>query len=313
MRLKQLLGIVLLASASALAAATVSQLGGVLVKNQDSAAVITILANGTFTHTEYRPTDNLMLVDLAGVSIAHQDAKVHEVVRAGSAVLPHYRLPVRRRRRSGAHGADAGAGGQGQRQRSGRRTGVACVSGIARRRAGQKRSGRSAGIQKAGAATRIREISVARGSDALNIEISGSGPMTARTMKLTHPDRVVVDIPNSVLQGRAREIPVNSSDVKSVRAARYQEGTTRVVVDMAQMRDFQVVPEGNKLVVRLSESSSGQARAAARMKETVVTADAPRSNRRSQAPAVPSEPGRTPRRVRPQSRRKDRGSHAVAV
>ena len=110
-------------------------------------------------------------------------------------------------------------------------------------------------IQKTVAATRIREISVAQGGDALNIEISGSGPMTARTMKLTHPDRVVVDIPNSVLQGRAREIPVNSSDVKTVRAARYQEGTTRVVVDMAQMRDFQVVPEGNKLVVRLGQSS----------------------------------------------------------
>ena len=75
MRLKQLLGIVLLAMATAsVATATVSQLGGVLVKNQDGAAVITILANGTFTHTEYRPTDNLMLVDLAGVSIAHPDA-----------------------------------------------------------------------------------------------------------------------------------------------------------------------------------------------------------------------------------------------
>jgi len=31
------------------------------------------------------------------------------------------------------------------------------------------------------------KISVARGSDGLNIEISGSGPMTAKTMKLTHP------------------------------------------------------------------------------------------------------------------------------
>ena len=83
MRLKQLLGIILLASATAMAAATVSQLGGVLVKNQDSAAVITILANGTFTHTQYRPTDNLMLVDLAGVSTANQDAKVHEVAAPG--------------------------------------------------------------------------------------------------------------------------------------------------------------------------------------------------------------------------------------
>jgi type IV pilus assembly protein PilQ len=167
MRLKQLLGIVLLASVSAMAAETVSQLGDVLVKSQDRAAA-----------------------------------------------------------------------------------------------------------QKAVATTRIGKISVARGSDGLNIEISGSGPMTAKTMKLTHPDRVVVDIPNSVLQGRAREIAVNSSDVKSVRVARYQEGTTRVVVDMAQMLDFQIAPEGNKLVVRMVESSTARPSPLPTRKEVVVTADA---------------------------------------
>jgi len=143
----------------------------------------------------------------------------------------------------------------------------------------------SSSIQKTVAATRIREISVAQGGDALNIEISGSGPMTARTMKLTHPNRVVVDIPNSVLQGRAREIPVNSSDVKTVRAARYQEGTTRVVVDMAQMRDFQVVPEGNKLVVRLGQNSTAKPVPLPAMKETVVTADAAPQPAKQPAPA----------------------------
>ncbi|MGC2696041.1 MAG: type IV pilus secretin PilQ [Candidatus Angelobacter sp.] len=127
--------------------------------------------------------------------------------------------------------------------------------------------------QKAGAISRISGISVARGEDSLNIEISGSGPMTAKTMKLTHPDRVVVDIPNSLLQGRAKEIAVNSGDVKSVRAARYQIGTTRVVVDMAQMREFQVVPDGNKLVVTLRGSSNSAKPAfLPAPKETVVTA-----------------------------------------
>src|SRR6478609_282630 len=146
----------------------------------------------------------------------------------------------------------------------------------------------SAAAQKPGATTRIGKISVARGGDGLNIEISGSGPMTAKTMKLTHPDRVVVDIPNSVLQGRAREIPVNTSDVKTVRAARYQEGTTRVVVDMAQMRDFQVVPEGNKLVVRLGQTSSAKPAPLPSMKESVVTADAaPQPAKQT----IASEPG----------------------
>src|SRR5712675_1346892 len=167
MRLKQLLGILLLASVSAMAADTVSQPGGVLVKNQDNAAA-----------------------------------------------------------------------------------------------------------PRAGATTRIGKISVARGSDGLNIEISGSGPMTAKTMKLTHPDRVVVDIPNSVLQGRAREIPVNSGDVKSVRVGRYQEGTTRIVVDMAQMHDFQIAPEGNKLVVSMRDSSTSTPAPLPAVREVVVTADA---------------------------------------
>jgi type IV pilus assembly protein PilQ len=288
MRIRQLLGIVLLASASAMAAATVSQLGGVLVKNQDSAAVITILANGAFTHTEYRPTENLMLVDLAGVSIAHPDAKVHEVVAPGvrSYRVAGYRsasgAEVARLELTLAPGAKVKVteveGGLELR-----------VSGSAAVVPARSDLATTPAIQKTGAATRIREISVARSSDALNIEISGSSPMTARTMTLTHPDRVVVDIPNSVLQGRAREIPVNGSDVKSVRAARYQEGTTRVVVDMAQMRDFQVVPEGNNLVVRLGESSSNKPAPLRGLKEPVVTADAQQPVRQT-APGEPIAP-----------------------
>jgi len=136
------------------------------------------------------------------------------------------------------------------------------------------KSQNSAAAQKPGATTRISKISVARGGDGLNIEISGSGPMTAKTMKLTHPDRVVVDIPNSVLQGRAREIPVNSGEIKSVRVGRYQEGMTRIVVDMAHMRDFQIAPEGNKLVVSMRDSSSSRPAPLPTMKQAVVTADA---------------------------------------
>ncbi len=104
--------------------------------------------------------------------------------------------------------------------------------------------------------SRISGVSVVRGADTLSIEISGSGPMTARTMKLTHPDRVVIDIPNSLLQGRARQILVNSADVKAVRAARFEAGITRIVLDLAQMHEFEVLPEGSKLIVKLHESAN---------------------------------------------------------
>ncbi|HMC31813.1 MAG TPA: type IV pilus secretin PilQ, partial [Candidatus Angelobacter sp.] len=141
--------------------------------------------------------------------------------------------------------------------------------------------------QKADSISRISGVSVVRGADTLNIEISGSGPMAAKTMRLTHPDRVVVDIPNSLLQGRAREIPVNSGDVKSVRAARYQVGTTRVVLDMAHSAEFQVVPEGNKLVVRLHESPNNAKPAPLpQVKETVVAGAAAQPNQSTPVASV---------------------------
>ena len=52
MRLKQLLGIIVLAMGTiATATASVSQLSGVQVKSRDNAGVLTILASGTLDHT----------------------------------------------------------------------------------------------------------------------------------------------------------------------------------------------------------------------------------------------------------------------
>jgi type IV pilus assembly protein PilQ len=288
MRLKQLLGIVLLATATAsVATATVSQLGGVLVKNQDNAVVITILANGTFTHTEYRPTDNLMLVDLAGVSIAHPDAKVHPVSAPGvlSYRMAGYRsadgTDVARMELTLAPGAKVNVSGvDGGLE-------IHVTGATARKTQADAASAPSA--EKPGSISRIREISVDRGTDSLNVEISGSGPMTATTMRLAHPDRVVVDIPNSLLQGRAREIAVNSSDVKSVRVARFDAGVTRIVLDMAQMREFQVVPEGNKLVVKLHDGANSAKPAP--LPETKTTVVAANTN---VAPQPESQPAAVP-------------------
>src|SRR5579859_680371 len=83
-RLKQLLGTILLAAIPGIAATTsVSLLSGVRVDTRDNAGVVTIQASGNFTHTEYRPTDSLILVDLAGVSLAHSDTQLHTVSAPG--------------------------------------------------------------------------------------------------------------------------------------------------------------------------------------------------------------------------------------
>jgi len=72
MRLKRFSGIIL-AVATFAATANASQLAGVAVKADGDRTTVTIRANGSFTHTEYRPTDNLLLVDLTGVSASKLD------------------------------------------------------------------------------------------------------------------------------------------------------------------------------------------------------------------------------------------------
>src|SRR5712671_3679457 len=83
MRLKQLLGVGLaLPFLSALAVAD-SQLTGISVQNMGDAATVTIRANGRFIHNEYRPADNLLLVDFPGTGIGALDSSDHSVSAPG--------------------------------------------------------------------------------------------------------------------------------------------------------------------------------------------------------------------------------------
>ncbi len=281
MRLKQLLGTILLAiGTTAMATASASQLSGVLVKTRDSAGVVTILANGAFTHTEYRPTDNLMLVDLAGVSIGRSDPAVHSVYVPG---VRSYRV-LGYRSAAGAETARieltlvAGAkvevgeiAGGVELRVSGAPAAVPSKEAIAA--AAEKR-------MKSSPLSQIRGISVSRAHDGLEIEITGSGPLTARTLKLTGPDRVVVDIPYSLLEGRQRDIAVNSDGIRGVRAARYQSDppTTRVVVDLIASRNFDVIPSGNKLLLKPESRPSVPTALPSMPAKPAIDADATRNS-----------------------------------
>src|SRR5579864_601965 len=79
MRLKRVfctIGLLLLLGAFS---ASASQLTDVGLQSKDNATTLTIRANGAFTHTEYRPTQNLLLVDLAGVSAAKLENKSRDL------------------------------------------------------------------------------------------------------------------------------------------------------------------------------------------------------------------------------------------
>jgi type IV pilus assembly protein PilQ len=279
MRLKQLLGTILLAAATtAVAAGPVSQLSGVRVDGHDQIAVVTIQASGTFTHTEYRPTDNLMLVDLAGVSIPHPDTQLHGVSAPG---VLSYRV-VGYRYASGTEVArvelNLAAGTKAsvvdiengvEVKITGNTTTAPAMTPAETKKIAAPVPPAPVMPAKSTGTSHISNVAVARGRDGVDIEIIGDGPMTAKTMKLSGPDRVVLDIPNSVLEGRTREIPINSNNVKDVRAARYQNTppATRIVVDLLTARDFEVVTSAHKLVLKLKDPVGAGTRESAKPQE----------------------------------------------
>ena len=79
MRLKQLLGVGLALPFLTPLALADSQLTDISVQSQANSAVVTIRANGSITHNEYRPADNLLLVDFPGAKVGALDSNAHAV------------------------------------------------------------------------------------------------------------------------------------------------------------------------------------------------------------------------------------------
>lgn len=95
-----------------------------------------------------------------------------------------------------------------------------------------------------------------------NIEYSASGTndeVTIATgsykdyniMRLTGPDRIVIDIPNVKLPASEKKVDVNSSQVKTIRYAQFNNNTARVVLDVAVQSQFNVNEKKGKLVLNI--------------------------------------------------------------
>src|SRR3954470_19957309 len=83
MRLKQLLGVGLAVGFLTALAAADSQLTEISVQAKANAATVTIRANGALTHNEYRPVDNLLLVDFPGTTVGSLGSGAHQVNAPG--------------------------------------------------------------------------------------------------------------------------------------------------------------------------------------------------------------------------------------
>jgi len=277
MRLKQLLGVglaVLLLSALAAADSQLTEIG---VQGKANTSTVTIRANGSLVHNEYRPADNLLLVDFPGVSVGKLDAATHNVSVPGVAsyqvhsyksangsdiarveltLAPHTAVHLTDGRNTVEVTVSSDAAVASNISNVAAPVAAAPIATVAKKNTRSAPELKPASLPLVSSTARplmVRGVSVVRGRDGMNVEIRANGSLTPRILKLKNPDRLVIDLINAIPESRPHEIPVHAADVTDIRMSQFQAAppTTRVVVDLTTPQDYDLSNAPGMLTVKL--------------------------------------------------------------
>ena len=112
----------------------------------------------------------------------------------------------------------------------------------------------SAGAQTAhvSAVSRIAVVS----QDPLQLQIQTSPAAVPQAQMIAGPDRLVIDIPNTVPGAALRGMAVNRGEVKGVRVSLFSAAppVTRIVVDLNSPQPYNIVPNSSGLLVSLGNN-----------------------------------------------------------
>jgi AMIN domain len=100
----------------------------------------------------------------------------------------------------------------------------------------------------------LQRVNVVPEADSVQIEISSSQSVTPRLSKLNSPDRVLVELPETVMASSQSKISVGSAGVKGVRIG--MDGktppTTSVVIDLEKPLAYELTPgSAGKVILTL--------------------------------------------------------------
>lgn len=138
----------------------------------------------------------------------------------------------------------------------------------------------------------LESVQVLKGQGGISVEIVASGPVKPLVTTVENPDRLVVDLPYTLSDPLTRRIAVNSDGVKAVRYALNDSNppVTRVVVDMAQARDYEITPESNRIVLKLKGPHGASRPAAPAQDNDPVVAHVQKASVKPAVAAVHSAP-----------------------
>jgi hypothetical protein len=123
----------------------------------------------------------------------------------------------------------------------------------------------------------LRKLKVLTELDGVTVEITATRPVTPTLTRLTSPDRLVLDFPNTLSASQQNVLAVNHDGVKSVRIGVQPSDPpmTRLVVDLLQPRTSELVAIGDTIVLKLRSVGKAQEKTAIGSAKVQESADPP--------------------------------------
>jgi len=122
------------------------------------------------------------------------------------------------------------------------------------------------------APSQLERVNVVRGTDDIRVELSANGAVSPKLSTLDSPNRVVVDLPATVMASGQSRIAVGAAGVKDVRIGMDGQTppNTRIVVDLDKACAYELTPgAAGKLVLTLHANAVAKAVPASAEAKTV--------------------------------------------
>jgi type IV pilus secretin PilQ/predicted competence protein len=232
---------------------------------KDGSVRLEAQANGPFEYSSYRPSENLLVLDLSGVSdgdpagarvVASDLVKSYRAFAYSAGQKPVVRLEIL-----------LSEGAEPQLERTSSQELTVLVSRNAGPQAGSPPPAailpaavRSQDTKTDRTYASIEQVNLAQNGDETDVHVLGSGPLSYQATRLQNPDRVVLDFAGSRLKTSEKHIASNLDPVREIRLAQFKPQVSRIVIDLREPAPYNIDTVGNTVTVSfVPEAPAGAA------------------------------------------------------
>ncbi len=112
----------------------------------------------------------------------------------------------------------------------------------------------------------LKKIETSGSGAAMEVQLTTDGDASYSAFKLEKPARIVIDLAGIKDKLAKNTMPVDSSLVKRIRASQFKPDVTRVVVDLAEATNYNIVKSGDRIRVMFGEAAKAATSAPPEMK-----------------------------------------------